>query len=166
MMSVCPDLDACQADNGGDQPLHLAAYHGHLPVVRLLIRAGADPSQANDAGYTPIELATGRRYWSVARYLGEFRTHEADKEIGKEEPVNQMIPQFRRPADLIEAAAVNSEALEFKNRWDDVPCTCCPGRCQKNLPKPTDGTTMMARDEMVEQLHKLAKKLVAPPEVY
>merc|ERR1719343_160595 len=25
-------------DAGGDTPLHLAAYHGHLPVARLLVR--------------------------------------------------------------------------------------------------------------------------------
>ncbi len=32
----------------------LAAYHGHAPVVSLLIRHGADPNQLNDRGQSPL----------------------------------------------------------------------------------------------------------------
>jgi ankyrin repeat protein len=32
----------------------LAAYHGHAPLVRLLIQHGADPNKVNDRGQTPL----------------------------------------------------------------------------------------------------------------
>merc|ERR1719161_2130683 len=44
-------------DNGGDAPLHLAAYHGHLPIIRLLIRHNVDPEQPNALNYTATDLA-------------------------------------------------------------------------------------------------------------
>jgi ankyrin repeat protein len=32
----------------------LAAYHGHAPLVKLLIQHGADPNKVNDRGQTPL----------------------------------------------------------------------------------------------------------------
>lgn len=32
----------------------LAAYHGHAPLVRLLIQYGADPNTLNDRGQSPL----------------------------------------------------------------------------------------------------------------
>jgi ankyrin repeat protein len=32
----------------------LAAYHGHAPLVRLLIQHGADPNSLNDRGQSPL----------------------------------------------------------------------------------------------------------------
>jgi len=32
----------------------LAAYHGHAPLVTLLIKHGADPNKVNDRGQTPL----------------------------------------------------------------------------------------------------------------
>lgn len=34
--------------------LMLAAYHGHAPLVKLLIQYGADPNKVNDRGQTPL----------------------------------------------------------------------------------------------------------------
>lgn len=41
----------------GDSLLILAAYHGHAPVVRLLLEAGADPELVNDRGQTALGAA-------------------------------------------------------------------------------------------------------------
>ena len=32
----------------------LASYHGHAPLVRLLIQHGADPNTLNDRGQSPL----------------------------------------------------------------------------------------------------------------
>jgi ankyrin repeat protein len=32
----------------------LAAYHGHAPLVKLLIQHGADPNTLNDRGQSPL----------------------------------------------------------------------------------------------------------------
>jgi ankyrin repeat protein len=32
----------------------LAAYHGHAPLVRLLIQHGANPNSLNDRGQSPL----------------------------------------------------------------------------------------------------------------
>ena len=41
----------------GDTPLHIAAIHGHLNVVNLLLEAGSDTTLRNKAGSTAEELA-------------------------------------------------------------------------------------------------------------
>merc|ERR1719311_895752 len=63
---------------GGDSPLHLAAYHGHLVVVRLLVRKGADPAMENGGGFTPQQLAESRRMWPVVNYLTNYRHQQLD----------------------------------------------------------------------------------------
>jgi ankyrin repeat protein len=32
----------------------LSSYHGHLPLVRLLLSHGADPNTLNDRGQSPL----------------------------------------------------------------------------------------------------------------
>jgi ankyrin repeat protein len=32
----------------------LAAYHGHAPLVKLLLQYGADPNKVNERGQTPL----------------------------------------------------------------------------------------------------------------
>lgn len=41
----------------GDSPLHVAASHGHLNVVNLLLEAGSNPKLKNNAGSTAEDLA-------------------------------------------------------------------------------------------------------------
>jgi hypothetical protein len=74
----CPDLVISEVDMGGDSPLHLAAYHGHLVVVRLLVRKGADPAYENGGGFTPQQLAESRRMWPVVSYLVHYRHQQLD----------------------------------------------------------------------------------------
>lgn len=41
----------------GDTPLHVAASHGHLSVIDLLLEAGCDTTLKNSLGYVAEELA-------------------------------------------------------------------------------------------------------------
>lgn len=44
-------------DDNGNTLLHLAAFHGYLPLVRLAINSGADVDQRNNDGIRAIHLA-------------------------------------------------------------------------------------------------------------
>ena len=54
----------------GDTPLLAASYHGHLEIVRALLRAGAfiDVSRAGD-GFTPLLAAVQQRQTAIAAAL-------------------------------------------------------------------------------------------------
>jgi ankyrin repeat protein len=52
----------------GDTPLHVAASHNRLPVVKILVERGAHVNQVNKAGNTPYQKARERSP-SVAKYL-------------------------------------------------------------------------------------------------
>lgn len=49
--------------------MHAAAMFGHLPVIKQLIAAGADATQRNRDGLTPMLVARQQKYCSVFEYL-------------------------------------------------------------------------------------------------
>ena len=49
-LKTYPDTDINVLDAGGDAPLHLAAYHGHLPIIKLLLQHGADINEPSQSG--------------------------------------------------------------------------------------------------------------------
>ena len=62
MPTVDPACLACQtnvnqADEDGNTPLHAAAYFGSLPIVTMLLQAGADPNVADASGQPPLFYA-------------------------------------------------------------------------------------------------------------
>jgi len=58
-------------NGSGDSLLMLAAYHGHAPVVRALVTAGADVDKRNDRDQTPLAGAVFKDYGDVAAVLIE-----------------------------------------------------------------------------------------------
>lgn len=61
------DPDAVQA--GGWRPLHQAASHGNLPLVRLLTQHGARVAPMSDDDRTPLAMARDGGHAAVARFL-------------------------------------------------------------------------------------------------
>lgn len=51
------ELSILQQNKMGDTPLHVAASHGHLSIVNLLLEAGGDTTLRNNSGITAEELA-------------------------------------------------------------------------------------------------------------
>ena len=49
--------------------LHLAAGHGAIDVLRLLLEAGADTNSCEPLGHTPLSLAVGRGHTECVREL-------------------------------------------------------------------------------------------------
>ena len=53
----------------GQSVLRIAACHGSIDVVRLLLEAGADANSLDDFGNTPLQAAVGRGRLACAREL-------------------------------------------------------------------------------------------------
>lgn len=73
-----PDLDVNSKDGGGDSPLHLAAFHGHLGCVKFLCLSGANHESQNAGSFTAEQLAESRRMWHVVGYLREHAAEDAE----------------------------------------------------------------------------------------
>ncbi len=48
---------------GGDSVLHLAANHGNVEMITLLLQHGAKPNVRNNENLTPIEIAANDKKW-------------------------------------------------------------------------------------------------------
>ncbi|KAG6011693.1 hypothetical protein E4U43_008179 [Claviceps pusilla] len=53
----------------GDTLLMLAAYYGHVDLVKLLIQHGADPNRLNDKGQSPLAGAVFKKEDAVIEVL-------------------------------------------------------------------------------------------------
>merc|ERR1712139_48124 len=103
-----PEPQLQTPDNGGDTPLHLAAYYGHLPIIRLLVREKVDLSQPNALGYDAVELAQARRMWHIVHYLSEQKHQEEDKADEDFQVRNLVRPcNLSRANELRDIAALN-----------------------------------------------------------
>ena len=63
------DLDA--TSNLGLTALCLAALDGHLKIVQLLIKKGADPKHKAKNGLTPSDLAKMGNHLGVMKFIAE-----------------------------------------------------------------------------------------------
>jgi ankyrin repeat protein len=59
------------AQGGGWTPLHQAAAHGNVELVRLLLEHRADPDARSEDGKTPADLATTNGHPEAAALLGQ-----------------------------------------------------------------------------------------------
>lgn len=57
------------ADCFGDTPLHLAADHGHIRIVRALVTAKASLDNVNHLNFTPLHLAVSNKNFQIAEIL-------------------------------------------------------------------------------------------------
>ena len=58
-----------KTDNDEWAPIHIASYHGHLAVVKLLHAAGAGLNMRIDEGATPLFMASQNGHDDVVDYL-------------------------------------------------------------------------------------------------
>ena len=59
----------------------LASYHGHVSLVRLLIRHGADPNTLNDRGQSPLAGAVFKNEEEVIKALLEGVSFESSSHL-------------------------------------------------------------------------------------
>ncbi|RDL32564.1 Uncharacterized protein BP5553_09020 [Venustampulla echinocandica] len=72
-------LPANMTNEKGDSLLMLASYHGHAPLVRLLLSHGANANSLNDRGQSPLAGAVFKKEDEVIEALLEGG---ADPDLG------------------------------------------------------------------------------------
>lgn len=85
-------------------PINMAADGGHAEIIRLLLRAGANPHAPEDAGQTALTIAAARGHLEVVRlllqagvdkaYLGPMGTAEETARRSGHEEVADAIRRF------------------------------------------------------------------------
>ena len=68
VLTVYPQSINC-TDEHNNTPLHMAAANGHVDLVDLLLRLGADPSCKNEKGNTPLHWASSNAQHAVVNAL-------------------------------------------------------------------------------------------------
>ena len=58
----------------GESALHGAAMFGHLDIVKMLLRAGADPKVLNRNGKTPSQTAANFEHCHIVDFLKSIST--------------------------------------------------------------------------------------------
>jgi hypothetical protein len=60
------------ADQGDETPLHIAGRKGHLPIIKLLLEAGANTQAFTESGSTPLYRAIRAKNQKVARTIYHY----------------------------------------------------------------------------------------------
>ena len=63
------EIDVNQINEEGNTPLQTAALGGSLEVVRLLVRAGADPGMASRDGWSTLHIAAYSGHAEITQYI-------------------------------------------------------------------------------------------------
>ena len=70
-----------ESDIHGNTALHVAAKHGHVTILRILLEEGCNPLCANGRGNTPLHLASMKGHASCAELLLDARVQVNGREI-------------------------------------------------------------------------------------
>lgn len=71
LLGASPKTAVDAHDEDGDTPLHCAARGGHLSTVLRLLKAGADPTAANEKGCTPRDESDDEKVRALLERVAE-----------------------------------------------------------------------------------------------
>lgn len=110
----------------GWTPLFIACVDGHLPIVELLINAGANPSNPDASGWTPQEHAALRGHIDIARRLAQItpapKIHEGPELASKPAQPADSAPLEDRRSNAVSKEVSSSQRVpeplkEFGHRY-------------------------------------------------
>ena len=77
-------------DITGRTPLHDAAHHGHLEIVKLLLESGAYLDLRNHEDETPFDIASANAKWELTKFLVDVDssndTNISRSDLGSQRP--------------------------------------------------------------------------------
>lgn len=99
----------------------LAAYHGHAPLVKLLIQHGADPNILNDRGQSPLAGAVFKNEPEVIE-VG----HRPRLNVSKSDRIGQALldggadPDYGSPSAM-ETMTLFKQEEKWKGKFERSP---------------------------------------------
>ena len=72
LLSMTKDTMRLQTKKHGRQPLHVAAAFGHVEVVKVLVKSGADLTVRDDDGRSPLDLAKTNGHMKSVKYISDY----------------------------------------------------------------------------------------------
>ncbi|XP_078533320.1 ankyrin repeat domain-containing protein 53 [Lissotriton helveticus] len=151
--------DQIKADKYGFTAVHLAALHGRLQCLQLLVRYyKADVNQRSKAGWRPIHLALskkgGPRAVECVKYLIEQGADVNLKTDSKVTPLHQaaneglldcIVVLTEAGADTHAIDAYGRRPIDLSKMWNHRPCV----RYLRHA------MWMRDKDELAEEMHKM-----------
>lgn len=98
----------------GTTALHLAAFHGHVHVMDILLKAGADIHARNIVGETPLLVATSKRHVHAVEWLLD---RGADANLGNDQQYTPLMSASHTGcADCVNALVKHGARVNAVNR--------------------------------------------------
>lgn len=120
MLAAYPDLakeavsDKSIKQVHGTTALHLAAFHGHVNVMDILLKAGADIHARNVVGETPLLVATSKKHLHAVEWLLD---RGADANAGSDQLYTPLMAASRAGcADCVNALVKHGAQINAVNR--------------------------------------------------
>ncbi|XP_069006024.1 CARD- and ANK-domain containing inflammasome adapter protein [Embiotoca jacksoni] len=82
------ETDINTVNSSNETLLHVAAEHGHLSIIELLIRKGARLDLKDDAGRTALHRAAGRGHAEIVRALAKAGAHIHAQDLEGKTPIH------------------------------------------------------------------------------
>jgi ankyrin repeat protein len=121
--------------------LHVAANHGHLEIVKLLLDAGADINRKSKSGETPLHLAVTKNHIDVVKCLlvrgadysitnfhkrGTYTIRHTPRDVAVEEHLPEIVKLFdnmkvfekKKEKETIILAAFMEEEKKIKTEFE------------------------------------------------
>jgi ankyrin repeat protein len=107
-------------DGYGNTPLHRAAMHGHIEVVKLLLREySAEVNIKNIDGYTPLHLAALIGHLEEVRILLEHSADSTIKNADGDTPLHYTAGKGQ--VEIVELFLRGGAAVNSHNNRGDTP---------------------------------------------
>ena len=108
-----------QDDDEKNTPLHTASQKGHLEIVKILIRLGANVNAKNEEDWTPLNSAAESGEFEVMKYLIEHGAKVNTKNYDGDTPLHSAA--CNGDIGVVKCLIEHGAKIDMKNESGDTP---------------------------------------------